>query len=153
MSFEKRQDWTITLTPHRSLSRQGFVAVMVVVILANIIVGTLFFVLGAWPVLGFMGLDVLLVWWAFRRNNADSAVGERLVARGDTLHLERFSRNGVEVPETFNRPWVSVEIEQDVARELTGQLFLRSHGIRHEIGSFLGAEERLSLAQMLRRCV
>ena len=53
-----------TLTPHRSLSRRGMRIVIAVMAIGASIPGMLFFALGAWPIVGIMGLDVALVWWA-----------------------------------------------------------------------------------------
>ncbi|MFO1032782.1 MAG: DUF2244 domain-containing protein [Hyphomicrobiales bacterium] len=149
----KDQDWSITLTPHRSLGRQGFVAVMVALVICNVGAGVFFIAAGAWPIFGFMGLDVALMWWAFRRNFADSEQMERIIARGDELRLERLSARSAPDSRSFNRRWVKVELEFDDARELVGRLYLRSHGIRHEIASFLGADERRSLATALRQAI
>ncbi len=153
MSNSDPNQWSITLTPHRSLTRQGFIAVMVLVAGLNIVAGSIFFAIGAWPVIGFMGLDVLLIWWAFRRNFADSEIAERLVAQGDSLTLQRLSKEAAPEETRFNRRWVKVDLEHDEVRELTGRLLLRSHGQSHEIASFLGADERISLAKALRRAI
>ncbi len=102
--------------------------------------------------LGFAGLDVLIMWWAFKRNFRDSEKAERIIAEGDAITLQRLtptSRDDIR----FNRRWLRVELEQDAERELVGRLFLRSHGQSHEIASFLGAEERVSLAKALRRAL
>ena len=56
------------ITPHRSLNSTGFLIVMLLVSGFSFIAGMVFFLLGAWPVVGFLGLDVLLVYWAFRAN-------------------------------------------------------------------------------------
>ena len=56
------------ITPHRSLSGKGFIAVMALVGGLSFAGGMFFFLMGAWPVIGFLGLDVLLVYWAFRAN-------------------------------------------------------------------------------------
>ena len=50
-----------TLLPHRSLPRKGFHALIMVLVVANLIVGLPLFLLGAWPVVGFMGLDIGLI--------------------------------------------------------------------------------------------
>ena len=55
------------LRPHRSLSANGFKWLIRVVILANLLVGLPMYWLGAWPVAGFCGLDVALLWWLFDR--------------------------------------------------------------------------------------
>lgn len=145
--------WSITLTPHRSLKRQGFLTVMILVAVLNLVAGSIFFAIGAWPVMGFLGLDVLLIWWAFRRNFADSERAERIFAEGESITLQRLSRDGARQDIQFNRRWLKVELEEDSERELIGRLFLRSHGRSHEIASFLGADERLSLAKALRRAI
>jgi uncharacterized membrane protein len=143
----------VTLTPHRSLSRQGFLVVMTVVAVLNLIAGALFYALGAWPVLGFLGLDVALMWWAFKRNFADAARAEQIRASGDFVTLSRFGLDGSKEDTVFNRRWLRVHIEYDEIREMSGRLYLRSHGVSHEIASFLGAEERQSLAKALRRAL
>jgi uncharacterized membrane protein len=148
-----QNQWSITLTPHRSLSRQGFVAVMVLIAGLNLIAGGVFYAIGAWPVVGFCGLDVLIMYWAFRKNFSDSEVAERLIAEGDALTLQRLTKAGPLSETRFNRRWVKVELEHDKERDLTGRLLLRSHGQSHEIASFLGADERISLARALRRAI
>lgn len=152
MSNTDPAHWSITLTPHRSLTRQGFIAVMILIAALNLVWGVVFFAIGAWPVVGFAGLDVLIMWWAFRRNFADSEKAERIIAEGDAITLRRMTPAGHSDVQ-FNRRWLKVELEQDAERELIGRLFLRSHGQSHEIASFLGAAERLSLAQALRRAI
>ena len=126
---------------------------MGLVVLVNLLAGTLFFALGAWPVVGFMGLDVLIIWWAFRRNFADGEKAERISAEGDALTLLRLAKAEAPVERIFNRSLVRVDLEYDEAREMVGRLFLRSRGEAHEIASFLGAEERQSLAKALRRAI
>jgi uncharacterized membrane protein len=144
------QDWSITLTPHRSLSREGFIAIMILIAALNLVAGLMFFVLGAWPIVGFLGLDVLAIWWAFRQNYKDQKEAERIVAEGEELRLYRYLRDGSTSEKTFNRRWLRIELEYDEVRDLVGRLFLRSHGESHEIASFLGAEERASLAKAMR---
>ena len=82
MASDRKAPFRVVLTPHRSLSRQGFLAVDGVDRRRSILsAGTLFFLLGAWPVVGFMGLDVALIWWAFRANFAVRPQGR--TDRGD----------------------------------------------------------------------
>ena len=68
------------ITPHRSLSGAGFVVVMALVGGLSFIGGLFFFWLGAWPVIGFLGLDVVLVYWAFRANYRAAAAFEEIRA-------------------------------------------------------------------------
>lgn len=153
MGNPSAQDWSISLNPHRSLSRQGFLIVMACLIATNLVAGSFFLLIGAWPIFGFMGLDVLLVWWAFRRNFADSERTEQIIASGGTLTLHRLAKTTSPQTTVFNRSWVRVELEYDAARDVVGRLYLRSHGKLHEIASFLGAEERQSLARALQKAL
>jgi uncharacterized membrane protein len=149
MEHRNPENFTAVLTPHRSLSRQGFIALMAVVIAINFGAGTVFTMMGAWPVAPFAGLDVLLIWWAFKRNYADGRKAEHIEVTPHELILERFAHGKATGNQRFVRPWVRVELDEDRERELIGRLFLRSHGKRTEIGGFLAPEERKSLAQAL----
>lgn len=150
MEENKSRRWSVTLTPHRSLSREGFVVLMLIVVLMNFAGGLLFLVLGAWPVAGFMGLDVLLIWWAFRRNFADANCVEHITVEQDLVTLKRVSAAGSEETLEFNRRWLKVELEYDVTREMVGRLLLVYRGVLTEVGSFLGRDERQSLSKALR---
>jgi uncharacterized membrane protein len=150
MERSNPKSWVVTLTPHRSLSRRGFVAVMALIAGVNFIAGTVFFAIGAWPVVGFCGLDVVLVWWAFHANFADARRAERIEVTETELILDRHVK-GRDIPQQrFSRRGVRVELEEDRRRELTGGLFLRSHGRHTEVGQFLAPDERLTLARELR---
>ncbi|MGE3067397.1 MAG: DUF2244 domain-containing protein, partial [Hyphomicrobiaceae bacterium] len=49
------------LTPYRSLSPTGFIVLMAALSAISFITGMIFFLSGAWPVMGFCGLDVLFI--------------------------------------------------------------------------------------------
>ena len=150
MDDTKPKTWRATLTPHRSLSREGFLILMTVIVGLNLTVGMFFYVIGAWPVVGFMGLDVALIWWAFRANFADARRAEHIEITCDELVLRRLAEDRPAQEQRFARRWVRVELEQDKERELVGPLYLRFGGKRTEIASFLGAQERLSFANALK---
>jgi uncharacterized membrane protein len=145
--------WSVTLTPHRSLTREGFVALMAILVFINLAGGLFFLVAGAWPISGFMGLDVLFVWWAFRKNYADARRAERIVVEGDQVTLHRLSPQGQREALEFNRRWLRVDLEFDEARDIVGRLLLSYRGALTEVGSFLGADERKSLSKALRQAL
>jgi uncharacterized membrane protein len=153
MTEAKPQSWRVTLTPHRSLTREGFVAIMLLIVAVNLIGGVVFLVAGAWPVTGFMGLDVLLIWWAFKANFADARRAERIEITESELILEKLADGKERVERRFIRRWVRVELEEDQDRDLIGGLFLLSHGVRTEIGRFLAPFEKKALAAELRRAL
>jgi uncharacterized membrane protein len=150
MDDTKPKTWRATLTPHRSLSPKGFVILMSVIVGLNLTVGMFFYVIGAWPVVGFMGLDVALIWWAFRANFADARRAEHIEITAEELVLRRLAEDRPAQEQRFARRWVRVELEEDRERELIGPLYLRFGGKRTEIASFLGAQERLSFANALK---
>lgn len=144
------QTFRATLRPYRSLSRKGFLILMSVLIGLNFAAGTAFYLLGAWPVAPFLGLDVALVWWAFRKNYADALKEEQIEVTVHELILRRFDHDRQREELHFTRAWVRVELEEDKDRELIGSLFLRFKGQRTEIGRFLGAHDRKEFAAALR---
>ncbi len=150
MQEDKSRHWSVTLTPHRSLTREGFVALIALIVLINFIGGILFLVAGAWPVAGFMGLDVLLIWWAFKKNFADARRAEHISVQDDLVTVQRLTPEGIRQTLEFNRRWLKVELEYDEAREIVGRLLLVYRGALTEVGSFLGGDERQSLSKALR---
>ena len=56
------------LRPHRRLSPNGFAIVMLSASILDFAIGISFMVAGAWPVLGFCGLELILLYAAFRLN-------------------------------------------------------------------------------------
>jgi uncharacterized membrane protein len=149
MEKDNTENFTAVLTPYRSLGRRGFVILMSILIALNFAAGSAFFAIGAWPVAPFMGLDVLLVWWAFRLNYVDAKRAERIEITPHELILDRMGPDGKAEQKRFTRGWVQVDLERDEARDLIGRLFLRSHGAATEIGRFLSAEDRQAFAKVL----
>jgi len=150
MDRSNPKPWQAVLTPHRSLTRQGFLIVMILIVAVNLVVGGLFVALGAWPVTGFAGLDVLIVWWAFRANFADARRVERISITEHELVVEWLKEHYPPEEQRFTRRWVRVELEEDQERELIGRLSLVSGRRRIHVGDFLAPDERKTLARALR---
>ncbi len=137
------------LTPHRSLSPRGFVVLMSLVCAISFSAGLAFFLMGAWPVVGFMGADVLLIYLAFRVNYRRGRMFEELVLTRDALTVRRVDHWGGEKRWSFQPYWLQVRMDDPPAHE--SQLTLRSHGKSLVVGAFLTPDERLSLARELQR--
>lgn len=148
-----RPAFAAVLTPHRSLTRKGFIAVMALVAGLNLIGGLVFYIAGAWPVAGFMGLDVVLIWWAFKANFAAARRAERVEVTDTEVILSRFAEGRSAQEQRFTRAWLKIELEEDRERELIGGLYLRSHGRRTEIARFLAADEKKSFALALEKAL
>jgi uncharacterized membrane protein len=136
------------LKPHRSLSPAGFLAVMAVLAGASFTAGIAFLMMGAWPVFGFFGLDVLLVWIAFRANFRSARAYEDIHVTPSVLSVRQVSASGEAQESEFNPRWVRIETARDEDYGVT-RLALVSRGVPLEIGAFLGPRQREQVAQRL----
>lgn len=136
------------LTPHRSLGRTGFLVLMIFLSVVSFATGLAFLLMGAWPVFGFFGLDVLVIWWAFRINFRRAQASEEIRITPSELRLRRVSHRGHVVEWVFNPLWV--QLDQKIHAEFgVERLYLVSRGRRVSIASFLGADEKASFAKAL----
>jgi uncharacterized membrane protein len=140
--------FSATLRPHRSLGRTGFLVLMLLLGAVSFVAGMVFLIAGAWPVLGFFGLDVLLVYWAFRVNYRAAAACEQVTMTASELKVRKVSRRGQVAEWTLNPVWTKLDVQTHVEYGIE-RLFLVSHGRRLAIASFLGPAERQELATAL----
>jgi uncharacterized membrane protein len=136
------------LTPHRSLNRTGFVIVMLFLSIVSFATGIAFLLMGAWPVFGFLGLDVLGIYIAFRINFRRAQACEQISVTPSALRLRRVSHRGHVVEWVFNPLWVSLDQERDDEYGVE-RLYLASRGRRVAIGGFLSPEEKASFSKAL----
>jgi uncharacterized membrane protein len=136
------------LTPHRSLTRGGFLALMGFVTLVSFLAGLAFLLMGAWPVFGFFGLDVLIIYWAFRQNFRSAAATEDILVTPYEIRVRRVSHRGHIAEWTLNPLWVRLERIEDDEFGIE-KLYLVSRGRRFSIASFLGPDEKASFAKAL----
>ena len=136
------------LTPHRSLNRTGFLVLMAVLSLISFAAGVVFLLMGAWPVFGFFGLDVLAIYWAFRVNFRDAKATEEIRVTPSELRIRRVSHRGDVVEWVLNPLWV--QLDQKIHAEFgIEKLYLVSKGRSISIARFLGADEKASFAKAL----
>jgi len=137
------------LTPHRSLNRTGFLLVMAFLSVISFATGVAFLIMGAWPVFGFLGLDVLAIYIAFRINFRRARASEEITVTPSELHVRRVSHRGHVVEWVLNPLWVQLD---EITHEEFGteRIYLISRGRRVSVGSFLGPEEKASFAKALR---
>ena len=140
--------FSAVLTPHRSLGRKGFLAVMLAIGGLGFIGGIVFFLAGAWPVVGFLGLDVLLVYWAFRLNYRAAGAYEEVTMTPSALTVRKVSERGEVAQWTLNPLWVRLDRETTDEFGLV-RLFLVSRGRKYAVAGCLGPRERESFAQDL----
>lgn len=135
------------LTPNRSLSRLGFYLVMAGVCGVSFTAGILFMLRGAWPVFGFFGLDVLLIYGALRLSYRSGRLTETVELTPERLVVRRVEPDGRSAEWAFQPYWLRVELDDAESRE--SELALATHGQRLVIGSFLAPEERAGFARAL----
>jgi uncharacterized membrane protein len=135
------------LAPHRSLAPAGFYALLGGVSVVSFVAGLAFCLLGAWPVLGFFGLDVGLIYLAFRLNYRSGRLRETLELMPDNLTVTRFHPSGRQERYAFNPYWVRVELTE--GRDGRTDLKLRLHDRVVTFGRFLTDDERRELAASL----
>ena len=134
------------ITPHRSLSPQGFIFLMIAIASISFICGIVFMIAGAWPVLGFFGLDVALIYLAFRLNYRAARAVEQIRLTRSELTIRRLDHRGRGIEIGIQPYWVKVEVVGDGRAE---EIRLRSHGEIHTVGAYLSPPERVAFAKEL----
>jgi uncharacterized membrane protein len=144
---QEGQRFSAVLTPHRSLSPRGFVVLMAVICAISFGTGLLFYLIGAWPVVGFMGLDVLLIYVAFKLNFRALRLYETVDLTDEELTVTRVQPSGEAQSWSFNPYWVRLRVEPRIGR--SSELSIASHGKRLVFGAFLTDSEREDFAHAL----
>jgi uncharacterized membrane protein len=124
---------------------------MTVLIVANGAFGIVMLAQGAWPVAGFLGLDVLAVYVAFRASYAQTAAFERITIAEDSVIVAQSDDKGRAQEWRCPSYWANVSLDEDADER--GVLTIGSHGRRIALGRFLHPGERTSLARDLRNAL
>ncbi|PPD45616.1 MAG: hypothetical protein CTY15_03760 [Methylocystis sp.] len=144
--------YSTRLSPHRSMTPRAFYLFIAAFCAAQVIFAIPFLLLGAWPVAGFMGLDALALWIAFRLSFRDARAYETLDITPIELVFARVGAGGRRREWRFNPSWV--RLEQKVHEEFgTQSVALVSRGETVEIGAFLGPRQKADLARDLSRAL
>lgn len=140
--------FSAVMHPHRSLGRRGFLIVMAAVAGVSFVAGLVFLIAGAWPVTGVFGLDVLLIYWAFRLNYRAARAFEQVVVTPTELLFRKVNARGAVTEWRANPLWV--RLDRDVHEEFGVQsLHLVSRGERRAIAGFLSPDEKESFGAAL----
>ena len=136
------------LTPHRSLGPTGFVVLMAALAGISFATGIAFFLIGAWPVLGFFGLDVALVYVAFKLNYRSGRLYETVELTPAKLTWTRVHPSGRREEFDCNPYWARVNLREwpDGRTDLR----LIAQGKELVFGRFLTDDERRQFASALR---
>ena len=113
----------------------------------SFIAGMAFLLMGAWPVFGFFGLDVLAVFVAFKLNYRDAKAHEIVEISPDKFLLTYVTAKGAARSVEFNPYWVRVNLEE--TPDGRASLSLSSHGRDTAFGTVLNHDERRDFARVL----
>lgn len=140
------------IQPNCSLSNQGRIRFLWLI---GLLLGgiTLFLALhGMWLVAPFMGADLLLLIYAYKKVGENCRIVERVVIGDGELTIyheeKRQPRNW-----SFPLHWVSVDLRQQAIPRHPSRLLIGSHGNWVELASFLNDEERSSLANAIKSAI
>ena len=114
------------LRPHRSLTRRGIAMVLALAAVPSFILGCVFLAMGAWPVTGFLGLDVVLLYVAFRLNNRAARESERVRLSETELTVDRHAIDGRKEHWSFQPNWLRVDVDDPPRPD--SKLLLTTHG-------------------------
>ena len=136
------------LTPHRSLGATGFLVLMAAFGLVNFVMGLVFYRIGAWPVGAFCGLDVAILYLAFRLNYRTGRLSETVEIGSDRLTVTRIHPGGRRERFDFNPYWARVRLDE--LPDGRTELRLAAQGRELAFARFLGDDEKRELADVLR---
>jgi uncharacterized membrane protein len=139
------------LYPNEPVGRTGFIVLTAALSSVGLGLGVGFVLAGAWPVSGFLGLDLVLLYLAFRHARRAGRRRELIRLDGEGLRVRRIEPDGASAEWRFEPYWVRVHMDDPPRRD--SRLTLASHGKRLVIGLFLTPQERLELARSLERAL
>jgi uncharacterized membrane protein len=146
-STQEERAFRAILHPHRSLGPRGFLVLMLAIGCVSFVTGMVFLAMGAWPVFGFFGLDVALVYVAFKLNYRSGRLYELIELTPAALTVTRVHPSGKRESFDFNPYWVRVLVAEGPQGRT--DLRLTSHGRELSFGSFLTDDERREFSDAL----
>jgi uncharacterized membrane protein len=133
------------LTPHRSLGRRGFIVLMAVLVGIWLVTGMVFLSMGAWPIFGFFGLDVLAIYIAFRVNYRAARTHEEVSVSRTSVDIRKVAPSGRVEEHRLNPFWTRFAVSRHAEIGITSMV-LKARQIEVSIGSFLNPDDRETFA-------
>jgi uncharacterized membrane protein len=146
--MEPAAELTLVARRNNSLSSGGRFLVLGSLAVVVVAISLGFAFTGAWLILPFAGLDLLVVVIAFRYVERHAGDYECITFHDDNIVIES-RRKGKADRFEFNRHWVQVVFTERRGAE-RGRLLLRSHGKEVAIGIHLTGEQRAAGARRLK---
>jgi uncharacterized membrane protein len=140
------------LTPHRSLGRTGFTVLMGALLFGWLATGVIFLSRGAWPVFGFLGLDVLLVYVCFKLNYRAARAREEVSVSRTSLDIRKIAPSGRAEAHHFNPFWAKFSVARHDEIGIT-RMAVEGQGRSVSVGGFLNPDDRESFAAAFSRAL
>ena len=137
----------LELRPNRPMGPRQMWFMLAGVAGVFLLLGLRFLLLGAWPILPFMVLDLALLAWALRESKRSGRQSEHLRLDADGMELVRIPAYGAARRLMIEPYWARVELE--AIGEDGNRLWLAARGARHPLGAFLSPPERADLARVI----
>ena len=151
MKHQKKILYKITLYPYRSLNKTGFFLLMFALGLISFAAGIIFMLKGAWPVFGFFGLDVLLVYIFFKINFKSGKKKEIIILTKNQLIIEFYDSKRIIKKHYLDANWLKINLIK-LKNEIS-KLQISSKNKLVIIGSFLRYKEKINIAKSLHRAL
>lgn len=135
-----------TLRPHRSLSQRGILVVTIIAGSLALIPSLTFFLMGAWPIVGFMGLDIALLYWALTRSKRDEKAYEEVGLWPDAIRIRKVDMKGRAKEFDLNPFWVRLVTKLNADDDVES-LHLVVKKQRIALGEFLNPADKTSFAR------
>ncbi len=142
----ERPVWEAVIIPHRSLGRTGMRWVVGLLCGASALISAGLYWAGAWPVIGFNGLEIGLAILLLRHNARRAGTTEMLILAPDGLRIVRTGPDQRRTERVLQPGWLRCVIEE---RSGTPALWLVDRGYRMEVGAELAEGEKRDLASAL----
>lgn len=136
------------VVPHRSLSPRGLTILLCGLGSVSLGVTTLFWWLGAWPIAGFNGAEMILAALLLRAHMRARRARELLLLSDQGLRILRYDENGGKAERHLPAAWLNVILEERPGR--VPALYLATHGRREEVARALGEPAKRDLADALK---
>ena len=133
------------LTPHRSLSKNGFTVVMILAGGVLLVQGFFFFVTGAWPIATFCGLDLIALYVAFKLNYRAAQAREEVRVSRQELLIRKVNPRGQATEHRYNPFWARFMVDRHDEIGITS-MKVTGEGRTTPVGAFLNPDDRETFA-------
>jgi uncharacterized membrane protein len=135
------------IRPYRSMSKQGLLVILGVLLAFNLLITVFLFAIGAFPAPIFLGIDFAGVLIAFHVSNRRAKVGERVQVTHDEVRVIRERAHGDRTLWTSPTAFTRVEIDKRDGRVSRVRLRLRDRSLL--LAAALGPVEQAQFAAKL----